>query len=138
MHRLLVLFEREAPDLTPVHKSPAFPAAPSPYLASSLFPCFRSLPRRTSYYFLCYIFISILSIMYSRSIYTQYMLCDHKAFMSPESCSKVLSAAGKPRHICDNRDPINQGWASVLFCLLKQIYQYISYYCHISNLYFIH
>ena len=26
------------------------------------------------------------------------MLCDHKAFMSPESCFKVLSAAGKPRY----------------------------------------
>ena len=26
-----------------------------------------------------------------------YMLCDHRAFMSPESCSKVLSTAGKTR-----------------------------------------
>ena len=27
------------------------------------------------------------------------MLCENRAFMSPESCSKVLSTAGKPRHI---------------------------------------
>ena len=27
-----------------------------------------------------------------------YTLCDHRAFVSPESCSKVLSAAGKPRN----------------------------------------
>ena len=36
------------------------------------------------------------------------MLCDHRAFMSPESCSKVLRPADKPCHHCDNRDPINQ------------------------------
>ena len=47
------------------------------------------------------------------------MLCDHRAFVSPESCSNVLSAAGKPRHLCDNRDPINQGQACFLSCLLK-------------------
>jgi len=33
--------------------------------------------------------------------------------MSPESCSE----AGKPRHLCDNRDPINQGRAWFLFLL---------------------
>ena len=38
-----------------------------------------------------------LSTMYG-STYL-YVLRDHNAFMSPESCSKVLSAAGKPRHI---------------------------------------
>ena len=27
------------------------------------------------------------------------MLCDHRAFMSPESCSKVFCTASKPRHI---------------------------------------
>ena len=27
------------------------------------------------------------------------MLCDHRAFMSPESCSRFSSTAGKPRHI---------------------------------------
>ena len=39
-----------------------------------------------------------------------YILCDHRAFMSPESCSKVLGTAGKPSiHLCHNRDHINQG-----------------------------
>ena len=28
-----------------------------------------------------------------------YMLCDHRAFMLPKSCSNVLSRAGKPRHM---------------------------------------
>ena len=34
--------------------------------------------------------------------------------MSLESCSKVLSTAGKPRHIhlYENRDRINQGYVS--------------------------
>jgi len=41
------------------------------------------------------------------------VLCQHTAFMSPESCSE----AGKPRHLCDNRDPINQGRAWFLFLL---------------------
>ena len=45
-----------------------------------------------------------MSTMYS-STYL-YMLCDHRAYMSPESCSKVLGTASKP---CDNRDHINQG-----------------------------
>ena len=37
------------------------------------------------------------------------------AFMAPKSYSKVLSAAGKPGHLCDNGDPTNQG--HVLFLL---------------------
>ena len=60
--------------------------------------------------------LSVLSTMYSSSIY---MLRDHRAFMSPESCSKVSSAAGKPRHLCDNRDLIIQGRACFLFGLVK-------------------
>ena len=31
----------------------------------------------------------------------------------PSRVPKVLSAAGKPRHLCDNRDPINQGRAYI-------------------------
>ena len=30
------------------------------------------------------------------------MLCDYKVVIPPESCSKVFSAAGKPRHPCGN------------------------------------
>ena len=38
------------------------------------------------------------SSTYKYNIYI-YMLCDHRAFMSPESCSRFSSTAGKPRHI---------------------------------------
>ena len=41
--------------------------------------------------------LHVLSTMYSST--RPYMLCDYRAFMSTESCVKVLSAAGKPRHI---------------------------------------
>ena len=78
--------------------------------------------------------LSVLSTMYSNSID---MLCDHRAVMAPELCSKVLSAAGKPRHLCDNRDLNNQGRACFFSCLLKKIHPYLSYYyCHSSNLYY--
>ena len=55
--------------------------------------------------FIFVLFLSILSTVCSR----KYVLRDYRAFMSPEPCSQVLGAAGEPRHICGNRDPINQG-----------------------------
>ena len=51
--------------------------------------------------------------------------------MPPESCSKVLGAAGKPRHLCDNRHPINQGHVFLLFHfeLMPFFYKYVMPRC---------
>ena len=49
-------------------------------------------------------------------------LCDHRYFMSLESCSKVLSTAGKPRHIPQRQSRPYQPRACFLFRLSLRVH----------------
>ena len=50
-----------------------------------------------------------------------YMLCDHRAFMSPVSCSKILSTAGKTCHIHLRQSRPYQPRACIIFRLSLRI-----------------
>ena len=137
VHRLLVLVEGEGrphPDLTPVtSRRPSLPHA----LRTSLPPSSHaSLPSRI-YYFLYYSCRSVLSTMSDYYyvyiivvIIVMYIFFVTTEFLfRPSSVPKSQVLLAKPRHLCDNRDPINQGQACFLSCLLKIMYEYISHYC---------
>ena len=66
-----------------------------------------------------------LSTMYG-STYL-YVLRDHNAFMSPESCSKVLSAAGKPRYIPLRQSRPYQRRACFVFLLSLRVDPFLRY-----------